>query len=211
MNYPDLVQQLVQRRILRTAEIVAAFGSVHRYTYLPQDLRQCAGEDRPLPIGHGQTNSQPYTVAFMLELLQPRAGQRVLDVGCGSGWTTALLAHIVGSRGTVIGTERIADLADQARNRIGQHFGDNVSIVHTPSGIGHAELAPYDRILVSAAADKLPQSLPQQLAEGGLLVIPIEHSIFSFEKLSGELSATEYPGFSFVPLIDDATGQHSQW
>ena len=201
MKYTALVEQLVARHVLISPAVVSAFREVRREHFLPDNLIELAGEDHPLPIGHGQTNSQPYTVAFMLELLQPGADQIVLDVGCGSGWTSALLAKIVGSSGSVIGTERILELAQKAQFRI-QHLGiENTRIVHTPSVLGWPAKAPFDRILVSAAAEEIPPLLLDQLAMDGIMVLPVQHSIYRIRKTSGGIRKEEYPGFSFVPLI----------
>jgi protein-L-isoaspartate(D-aspartate) O-methyltransferase len=202
VNYAALVERLVARRVLRTPAIVRAFREVRREHFLSDDVVEWAGEDRPLPIGHGQTNSQPYTVAFMFELLQPEAGQYVLDVGCGSGWTMALLAEIVGAGGSVIGTERISELAQYAQIRIESLGIENTSIMHTPTELGRPAKAPFDRILVSAAAQEVPSQLVDQLAVGGIMVIPVRHSIFKIEKTSQGTRREEHPGFSFVPLID---------
>ena len=202
MNYAALVERLVARRVLRTPAIVRAFREVRREHFLSDDVVEWAGEDHPLPIGHGQTNSQPYTVAFMFELLQPEAGQNVLDVGCGSGWATALLAEIVGAGGSVIGTERISELAQYAQIRIESLGIENTSIMHTPTALGRPAKAPFDRILVSAAAQEVPSQLVDQLAVGGIMVIPVRHSIFKIEKTSQGTRREEHPGFSFVPLID---------
>jgi len=202
VNYATLVERLVARRVLRTPAIVRAFRKVRREHFLPDDVVEWAGEDHALPIGHGQTNSQPYTVAFMFELLQPEAGQNVLDVGCGSGWTTALLAEILGASGSVIGTERISELAQYAQIRIESLGIENTNIIHTPTELGRPEEAPFDRILVSAAAQEVPSQLVDQLAVGGFMVIPVRHSIFKIEKTSQGTRLEEHPGFSFVPLID---------
>jgi protein-L-isoaspartate(D-aspartate) O-methyltransferase len=202
MKYAALVERLVARRMLRTPAIVRAFRTVGREHYLPAEMAGSAGEDHPLPIGHGQTNSQPYTVAFMLELLQPQADQRVLDVGCGSGWTTALLANIVGAGGEVIGTERIDDLAWRAFVRMQKNGIENAHVLHTPEVLGCPDQAPFDRILVSAAAQVLPPQLVEQLATDGIMVIPVRQSIFKVIKTPQGLRSEEYPGFSFVPLIE---------
>ena len=201
-KYDALIEQLVARRVLTTPDIARAFRKARREHFLPADVVEWAGEDHPLPIGHGQTNSQPYTVAFMFELLQPGADQNVLDVGCGSGWTTAMLAEIVGSGGRVIGTERIVELAQGARDAIRGLGIDNASIRYTPGVLGYPEEAPYDRILVSAAAQEVPPQLVDQLAVDGILVIPVRHSIFKVTKTSQGTRSEEHTGFSFVPLVD---------
>jgi protein-L-isoaspartate(D-aspartate) O-methyltransferase len=125
-KYDALIEQLVARRVLTTPDIARAFRKARREHFLPADVVEWAGEDHPLPIGHGQTNSQPYTVAFMFELLQPEADQTVLDVGCGSGWTTAMLAEIVGSGGRVIGTERI--LVSAAAQEVPPQLVDQLAV-----------------------------------------------------------------------------------
>ena len=201
-KYDALIEQLVARRVLETADIARAFRKMRREHFLPADVVEWAGEDHPLSIGHGQTNSQPYTVAFMLELLQPGADQNVLDVGCGSGWTTAMLADIIGAGGRVIGTERIAELAQSAGEAIRRLGIENANIMHTPAILGYPPEAPYDRILVSAAAQTVPSQLVEQLAMGGILVIPVRHSIFKLEKSPQGLRSEEHTGFSFVPLVE---------
>ena len=152
--------------------------------------------DYPLPIGHGQTISQPYTVAYMLELLQPERGDRVLDVGSGSGWTAALLASIVGPDGRVWGTEIIPELVEFGRANLAKYNFKNATIERA-AGLGLPEHAPYDKILVSAAADDVPDSLLDQLAPGGIMVIPIKTSVWKITHTERE----EHPGFAFVPLI----------
>ena len=201
MKYLELVDRLVARGVLRTPTIARAFREVRREYFLPDNVVEWAGADEPLPIGHGQTNSQPYTVAFMFELLQPEAGQEILDVGCGSGWTTALLAGIVGAGGSVVGTERIEELVQFARDRIDNLGVENASIIHTPVALGCPKEAPFDRILVSAASPEVPSQLVDQLANDGIMVIPVRHSIFKVRKTAQGIHCEEHPGFSFVPLI----------
>jgi len=201
MTYDELIDALVARGVLQTPAIVHAFREMRREYFLPADEVQWAAADQPLPIGYGQTNSQPYTVAFMLELLHPMDGQSVLDVGCGSGWTPALLSSIVGAGGGVTGTECIRELADWARANIDKLGIGNAQILYTPTTLGCPDKAPFDRILVSAAAQDLPGELVEQLAEGGRMVIPVRHSIFEVEKTARGVRSEEYPGFAFVPLI----------
>jgi protein-L-isoaspartate(D-aspartate) O-methyltransferase len=181
--------------------LVDAFASVSRADFLPGELRASALQDRPLPIGHGQTNSQPSTVAFTLELLQPQPGDRALDVGTGSGWTTALLADAVGKDGYVYGVERIPELVEFGRDNLAKYAYEHARIVPAGDTFGLPEHAPYDKILVSAAADWLPPELVDQLAAGSRMIIAIRNTISRVDKdEDGEVDVEDYPGFAFVPL-----------
>jgi len=150
----------------------------------------------------GQTISQPTTVAIMLELLHPKHGNKILDIGSGSGWTTALLACAVGDEGYVEGVERIPSLVEYGRHSLKRAHIDNASIDFAdPNVLGKPEHL-YDRILVSASANELPSELLKQLKPGGTLVIPILESVWRITKdKSGILHHYELPGFRFVPLI----------
>jgi protein-L-isoaspartate(D-aspartate) O-methyltransferase len=182
--------------------IEQAFGKVNRTDFLTDETRSMAEADMPLPIGYGQTNSQPTTVRLMLEWLGARPGDKVLDVGSGSGWTAALLAHIVGPRGKVYGVERIPELVEFGQNNIENAGIKNARVIQAGAKIGLPEFAPYDRILVSASADRLPQELISELKPGGKIVVPVNNSVWEIHKnQSGEIGSTEHPGFAFVPLI----------
>jgi protein-L-isoaspartate(D-aspartate) O-methyltransferase len=183
-----------------------AFNRVQRKLFLPATKRLLAGCDRPLEIGHGQTNSQPLTVRRMLAWLAVKPGQKVLDVGSGSGWTTALLATLVGPEGCVFAVERIDELRHFGEANC-QNFGcKNVSFFPAESRLGLPGFGPFDRILVSAAATgSIPQALLDQLSFGGILVIPVGNSIFEFKKPTADQTdpgyLNEHYGYSFVPLI----------
>lgn len=180
----------------------AAFQAVPRYNFLPPEVVEQAGLDKPLPIGFGQMNSQPSTVAMMLDWLQVEPGQKILDIGSGSGWSTALLSHLTGPKGTVTAVEIVPQLVE-----FGQTNCDRLSIsnanFHQASIIyGWVSAAPYDRILVSAAGRRVPPELIGQLKPGGRLVIPIRSSVLVINKdKKGETAQAEHPGFAFVPLI----------
>ncbi len=179
-----------------------AMRAVARTDFLPRRLRKQARYDGPLPIGFGQTNSQPRTVADMLELLDPRPGDRVLDVGSGSGWSTALLAHLVGPTGSVIGVEIVADLAVWGAANLAAAGMSWASIRQaSPDVLGAPDEGPYDRVLVSAEAHDLPQALVEQLAPGGRMVIPVRGRMVVVERVGDEIRHTEHGYYRFVPLL----------
>jgi len=182
--------------------IVEAFKKVDRKDFVLPEYTEYADVDEPLPIGHGQTISQPYTVAFMLELLEPKEGQRILDVGSGSGWTTALLAQIIGKTGRVYGVELIPELVTFGKNNLKKYHFPHASIEQAGNIFGLPKKGPFDRILVSAASASLPQELVNQLAVGGIMVIPIGNDIVKIKKISKkEITREAHSGFVFVPLV----------
>lgn len=183
--------------------VVAAMAAQPRARFLPRRARPQAGRDGPLDIGHGQTNSQPRTVAGMLELLDVRQGQHVLDVGSGSAWTTALLAELVGPGGRVLGVERVPELVESGRATLARTGLSRVSIrLAEPHILGSPEDAPFDRILVSAMATRLPQDLVDQLAPGGVLVVPVD-GVMTRVALDDEdrPTVTTHGRYLFVPLV----------
>jgi protein-L-isoaspartate(D-aspartate) O-methyltransferase len=177
----------------------AAFDATPRRDFLPRGVRRRAAYDGPLPIASGQTNSQPRTVVDMLRLLDVRAGQKVLDVGSGSGWTTALLAHLVGPTGSVLGVELEPELVDfGAGNLAGTHRPWATIRRATPGVLGDPGGAPYDRVLVSAEPDELPRELVDQLADDGVLVIPVAGVMLRVTNPGAVV--TEHGRYRFVPL-----------
>lgn len=186
-------------------DIERAMRAVPRREFLPRSQRPLAHENRPLPIGRGQTSSQPTTVAAMLRLLRVPLGARVLDVGSGSGWTTALLAYLVGPHGAVLGVERDDRLTRWGAANVGRTGMQWASIVSaTPGALGSRRPGGWDRILVSAAAPALPRALVEQVGYGGRLVIPVLTTLLLIERLpSGHTRATDHGGYRFVPLVED--------
>lgn len=178
--------------------------AVARREFLPRSQRPFAGQDRPLPIGRGQTSSQPTTVAAMLRLLRVPLGARLLDVGAGSGWTTALLAYLAGPKGAVLGVERDDRLAEWGAanvDRAGMGWATLVQAV--PGVLGYPRKNGWDRILVSASAPALPRALVDQVGIGGRMVIPVRTTLVLIERLpDGRIRATDHGGYRFVPLIE---------
>jgi len=197
----ELVDTIIFSNVLKSPHIIDAFRAVDRKYFVPETLREERYIDYALPIGNGQTISQPSTVAFMLEKLAPQKGNKVLDIGSGSGWTTALLCHIVGEEGSVTGVERVSALVEQGQENLSQFNFDHGCIKKAGEKLG-VPGEEFDRILVSAAADEIPEELFSQLTVGGILVIPVENSIYKFTKVSEEeIEQEAFYGFVFVPLI----------
>jgi protein-L-isoaspartate(D-aspartate) O-methyltransferase len=169
--------------------------------FVPADQRADVAEDRPLPIGHHATNSQPSTVRDMLEVLDVLPGQRVLDVGSGSGWTTALLAELTGPEGSVVGVELVPELAVWgAANLAALDLPWAGVRVAAPGVLGAPDLAPFDRILVSAEARRLPGALVDQLGDGGRMVIPVAGRMEVVVRHGTEVAIRRFGHYSFVPL-----------
>ena len=195
--------------------IAEAFARVPRDPFLPVAERQNASDNVPLPIGHGQTNSQPSTVADMLRLLDPQPGETVLDLGSGSGWSSMLLAVLVGPAGRVLGVERHPELVETSRAAIDAVTADSADrealaevAIHAavPGALGLPAEAPFDRILVSAGAESLPAELVDQLALGATMVIPVAGEMLRIIRDgpgADELTITRHGWYRFVPLISE--------
>jgi protein-L-isoaspartate(D-aspartate) O-methyltransferase len=197
----ELVDAMISSNVLQSPQIIDAFRAVDRKYFVPDSWKDETYIDNALPIGNGQTISQPSTVAFMLEKLAPQKGDKLLDIGSGSGWTTALLSHIVGEEGSVTGLERVSDLVEQGQKNLSHFDFAHGHIKQADEKLGMPD-EQFDRILVSAAADDIPEELFSQLKVGGTLVIPVENSIYKFKKISEtQIEQEAFYGFIFVPLI----------
>ena len=197
-----MVEEQLRSRGIQDPRVLAAMGKVPREEFIAsQDFRDAYG-DHPLPIGAGQTVSQPYIVAAMVEALELRPTDRVLEVGTGTGYEAAILAELAAEVWTI---ERIAELATRAQEILARLGRANVHVVHGDGSLGLPEHAPFDKILVAAAAPNIPESLVAQLAEGGRLVVPVgtryEQQVHVVRKESGEIFVTTHDLCRFVPLV----------
>jgi protein-L-isoaspartate(D-aspartate) O-methyltransferase len=196
---------LIEKGRLKTPRIIEAFRTVERVDFVREEDKSKAFVDMVLPLGYGQTISQPSVVAFMLELLQPEPGEKVLDIGSGSGWTSVLLSKLVGKRGKVVAIEIMPELKELGEDNTKKYDpGETIKFIRADGNNGWRDNAPYDKILVSAEASDLPQALREQLKIGGRIVIPIGFSICLFVKKSEtEFEETSEGGFNFVPLVNE--------
>jgi len=206
MTYLDLVKNLVDAGYLRTEHIINAFKNIDRANFVPRKFKKEAYVNAPLPIGHGQTISQPLTVAFMLELLAPGPSEKVLDIGAGSGWQTAILAEAVGENGAVFAVERIPEIAEFGKKNLSAYSlieRGRVRYICADGSLGLSQNAPFDKIIAAAAVRALPTAWKEQLRTGGRIVAPLGASIWLFiKKGENEFEEFEYPGFAFVPLVE---------
>ena len=180
-------------------KLVSAFDKVKRERFVPEHLASHAYEDIALPIGDGATISQPYTIAFMLSLLDPKQNEKILEIGSGSGYVLALISEII-KNGKIYGVELSKNLAVRSKEVLKNN--SNIEIFNTSGFRGLPKFAPYDKILVSAAAKDryVVSNLIDQLKNSGVLVIPIKSSILQMRKVNNKLEEKEFPGFAFVQL-----------
>ncbi len=185
------------------ARLDEAFTRVRRVDFLPPEQRGNAGQDTALQIGYGQTNSQPRTVRAMLDLLDVSPGQRELDVGCGSGWSTALLADLVGPAGEVVGVEIVPELVDWGRRNLETYGMGWAGIEQADHDVlGAPQRAPFDRVLVSAEATRIPGDLVEQLRVDGIMVVPVAGRMTVVRRTDGDPEISSEGRYSFVPLIE---------
>jgi len=200
-----LIDKLIRDGYLKTPEIISAFKKIKRCDFVRELDKNLAELNEPLSIGYSQTISQPLTVAFMFELLQPKKGDKVLDIGSGSGWTSSLLAEIVGDKGKVYAIEIIPELKEFGENNASKYNFIKRGIIEFICGDGSKGLPskkPFDKILISAAATKISKELKEQLKICGRLVVPVIDSIYLVIRKKDKFEETRFFGFSFVPLIE---------
>ena len=191
--------------------VIEAMGRVPREAFVPPGLAERAYEDNPHPIGEGQTISQPFIVGLMVAALDLRRSDKVLEVGTGSGYQAALLAEMAGE---VITVERLESLADSAKEALSRLGYDNVQVIHTSTGLGWPAEAPYDAIMVAAAAPRLPKGLLDQLADRGRMVCPVgtleAQELLKVTKSGASHSVRSLGACRFVPLIGEGAWPESQ-
>ena len=197
----EMANRQIAGRGLRDPRLLSAFEFVPRHLFVPEEYRQHAYADGPLPIGYGQTISQPYIVAFMTHLLELTGRERVLEVGTGSGYQAAILSHLAAEVHTL---EIISELAAQTEKTLSELGCANVHCHLADGSLGWTDAAPYDGFLVTAAAPSAPQMLLDQLAEGGRLVLPVGDRGYQeleiWRKVNGEFTCRPSLGVAFVPL-----------
>ena len=205
-----LIQEIIDLGYLKSPNIIEAFLAIDRKDFVVSEYQDETYSNIPLPIGFGQTISQPLTVAFILELLQPQAGEKILDIGAGSGWTTALLAYIVSQklkRGKVIAIERIPELKGFGEKNVAKYNFIKKGVVEficADGSQGYEKEAPFDKILCSAAVNEVPKNWLKQLKIGRRIVTPLDGEIqLWIKKAENEFDIKRFHGFTFVPLITD--------
>jgi protein-L-isoaspartate(D-aspartate) O-methyltransferase len=197
-----MVASQIAARGVTDPAVLHAMGAVKRHLFVPETYLADAYDDRPLPIGYGQTISQPYIVAYMTEIIRPRSGHRVLEIGAGSGYQAAILAEIVEKVFTI---EIIPELGSEARKRLQKLGLQNVEMRIADGYDGWPEQAPFDAIVVTAAAEHVPPPLLKQLKDGGRMIIPVGSPFFVqtltlVEKKGGKITTAQLMPVRFVPF-----------
>jgi len=202
MNKTQLLQHLKKQDFPK--KILDAFSKVKRENFIPEELKNRAYEDRALPIGKGQTISQPYTIATMLNLLDLKKDQKVLEIGSGCGYVLALMSKITGNKGKVFGVEIVKELAEKSKDNLKGY--KNIKVYNRDGRKGLEEAAPFDRIIISAACGEIPKKILSQLKDKGIVVAPVgpqyEQSLVTIQREKDDFKIKEkLPGFVFVPFV----------
>ena len=198
----EMVKLQIENRGIKDPATLAALRKVPRHLFVPKNEMDNAYDDRPLPIGYGQTISQPYIVAYMTEIVKPKPDHRVLEIGTGSGYQAAVLSELVKEVYTI---EIIDTLGNQARNRLSKLNYKNITVKTGDGYYGWKEKSPFDAIVVTAAAEHIPPPLIEQLKEGGRMIIPvgspcIVQQLMLVEKKAGKIRTTSMMPVRFVPF-----------
>ena len=195
-----MVRNQIENRDIQNPDILAAMGKIQRHLFVTPEFHKWAYHDRPLPIDEGQTISQPYIVALMTELLELTSDSKVLEIGTGCGYQTAVLAEVAEE---VYSVEILPELAKSAEARLKALNYQNIHLKQANGYFGWIEHAPYDGVVVTAAPKRIPHRLTQQLVEGGRMVIPVGSDVqdlFVIQKNCGKVETKRITGVSFVPM-----------
>ena len=196
------IEQLVKEGRIKTKAISNAFFKIDRIDFVPEKFKGEAYLDIPIPIYHGMTTSQPSTIAFMLEKLRPKKGDKVLEIGTGSGYLTALLAVLVGKNGKVFSVEYFPKLKEFAEFNLRHYNFKNIKLLTGDGKSGLLEEAPFDKIISSAEVKEIPRAWEEQLKIGGSILTPIDSKIVLAKKVAEDrFDAEFFSAFSFVPLL----------
>lgn len=202
MNKKELLEELKREGIKK--DIIKFLDEVDRKDFVPAEMREQTYYNIPLAIGAGQTISQPYTVAYMLQNLELKKGDKVLEIGTGSGWNAALMSRIVGSKGKVYTIEILKELAQNAKNRLKKY--KNIKVIFGSGAKGLKKYAPYDKIIFTAAPEKIDESIKNQLKEQGVLLAPVgkqgeEQRLIKILRTKTTFIQEDLGAFVFVPLV----------
>lgn len=197
-----MVEQQIKERGIHSPKVLGALMDVQRHKFVPDEYKNFSYDDRPLPIGHDQTISQPYIVAYMTEILNPDPSKKVLEIGTGSGYQAAILSLLYKEVYTI---EIIGPLGEQAKKVFAEEGYSNIKVKVGDGYKGWKEYAPFDAIIVTCAPTNIPQSLVQQLAEGGKMIIPVgkpyNQVLYLLEKRGGKIRKTATLSVQFVPMV----------
>jgi len=198
-----MVETQIQARGVKDPRVLSALRKVERHRFVPKEYLDSAYFDQPLPIGEGQTISQPYIVALMTELLELKGGEKVLEIGTGSGYQAAILGELAKE---VYSIEIIETLASMAKNRLSELGYQNVKVKAGDGYLGWPEVAPFDAIIITCAPDHIPKPLIEQLKEGGRMVVPVGTTAQELKKIvkrSGKMETTDVIPVVFVPMTGE--------
>lgn len=200
----QMVNTLILKGYLKSDIVIDAFSEIHRVEFIPEDFHASPDANVPLPIGFGRFMPEPQVVASMLEILDVKRGQKILEIGSGSGWITSILSYMVGSEGAVYGIDSIKELV-----ALGEKNSDKYKLVKRGTAHfvykenisqGYSEQAPYDRVFVNVLWNDLPEEMQEQVVIGGRIIAPIFNTLWCFNKVDeNTLKKESYSGFSFIP------------